>query len=270
MVSVVNEYQGDKERGVAIYFLAHHDDEFFLASEIMRDLAVGFEVKLFYLSHGSLYGIESRIRIAESERSLSALGLPLSHVFHIGALLNVHDGQIAGRFNDLIRYIDELSLGSIKKIVTLAWEGGHIDHDATYLIALYFARKFRPESFRLAFLYNAAGAFGQRFFRVASPIGSGLLASCRKLTGREVYLLLRMLLCYRSQWKTFFAMLPEIVFKYFILRRQAVFNGEINGNIHRFRPHAGKLFYERRFGRSFSELESIVKFLEAESRTLSP
>jgi len=134
-------------------FVAHQDDEAIGATTIMsRAVKSGAEVTVVITTDGSPeefgYGqSQTDIRNAETKSAMSLIGIPEDHIVFLG-------------YDDL-GFIFEIDLErEIEKIMQLimermpthvfvhAYEGGHIDHDATHymvMTALKRLRKLNPD-----------------------------------------------------------------------------------------------------------------------------
>ena len=95
---------------------------------------------------GSAYGTSRDVREAESFRALARLGIPISHVLLLGRELDVEDGQAgAACATILARRLEIARQVTIERLVTVAWEGGHADHDITHLVARRLALEWHIE-----------------------------------------------------------------------------------------------------------------------------
>jgi hypothetical protein len=135
-------------------------------------------------------------------------------------------------------------------VYCLAWEGGHHDHDASHLIAVAFATRRNVPCFEMP-LYHGHRVPGP-IFRSFAPHGRGWTA--RRITMREgldVALLCRF---HPSQRRTWMALLPEALLRLIVGRKEWTRPASIERL--RAKPHAGRLYYERRFGVTWTEFEA--------------
>lgn len=153
-----------------LYVFAHQDDEVAIAPRIARDVASGARVVCAFLTDGGA----PAMRNAESRAVLAELGV--DDVIFVG----LPDGRLVEHLEEALAALPR----DVEEIVTLAWEGGHQDHDAAHLVALALAiaRGVRCLAFPL---YRG-------YFRVLSPLREG---DKRRLTAREV--IKRAMLCWR-------------------------------------------------------------------------
>lgn len=207
-----------------LFFCAHQDDEFFAAKFIQLQVAAGNKLKVIYTTNGKFANHNIETRRQEALSALSKIGVSKSDVIFLGHFLNVNDGEVYRRldliFQTLLDQHDFL-ISDVENIYVTAYEGGHHDHDATYILASALAIKCAKNvKINEFFLYNAIRVPAP-FFRVMDP---GVCNNIHKisLSWSEIFLSLTMILSYRSQWKTFIGLLPQILYA-FIIKRRVVF-----------------------------------------------
>ena len=227
-----------------LFVFAHQDDEMAAISRIRYVRARGDDVACVYLTDGAAR-VPSHVRDAESRAVLQQLGV--SDVrFH-----KIADGTLPEHLDEALT-----CLTPCDEVVTLAWEGGHQDHDAAFLVASVFAKQNGIRCWELP-LYNGEGT---RFYRVQHPIGDGWQS--RPLPRREK--LANMLLCrhYKSQRSTWLGLLPLM-----LLRPAREFIREADPRRAENRPHPGRLLYERRFHYPYDRFAQFAKaFLREAAR----
>lgn len=123
----------------ALYVFAHQDDEMDVAAKIVTDLRGGADVTCVWVTDGS-HGGPPDLREKESRAVMDLLGVPQDRLIFLG-------------FEDQNTYkhleeIAEAFLGVAKAvqphdIMSHAYEGGNIDHDAVSLAASIAARAVR-------------------------------------------------------------------------------------------------------------------------------
>jgi LmbE family N-acetylglucosaminyl deacetylase len=241
-----------------LLLLAHHDDEYFVSARIRREIRAGNRVLVMYTTWGSAYGTSGEARASESLRALGMAGVTGHDVVMLGRDLGVDDGDAgANCLRILAGCRDALRDVTIHRLISPAWEGGHPDHDITHLVARRLAEEWqiRDELYEFP-LYTAEGA-PRPLFRV-NRFGRRAGQTIHTSLGlRERIWALLLARCYRSQWRSFVGLLPESTIRYLVqgeqqLRRVA--QGVSDGGLRIERPHAGELFYERRFGTRFEDL----------------
>ena len=243
-----------------LVLLAHHDDEFFVSARIRRELKSGNRVLVTYTTWGSAYGTPAEIREAESQRALAMMGVPARDIVMLGRELGIVDGSAGANCASILNRCREIYRTSrVERIITPAWEGGHPDHDITFLVAKRLATESgaRDELYEFP-LYTAAGA-PSRLFRVNRFAGQGGETAHSALGQRERITSVLLARCYRSQWRSFVGLLPEAAARFVILGRQElrlVRAPSPGASEPPERPHRGPLFYQQRFGVSFEDLLS--------------
>jgi len=223
-----------------LFIFAHQDDEIAAASRIRYARQRGDAVACVYLTDGASK-VSSQIRDAESRRVLESLGVADIR-FH-----RIADGTLPEHLERALQLIEH---EAADEVVTLAWEGGHQDHDAAHLVAAVFARK-RGIPCREMPLYNGHHTFGP-FFRVHHPIGDGW--ESRRIPFREH--LANALLCrfYHSQRRTWLGLLPQLLAG---ASRELTRIVDLRRAEHP--PHRGLLLYERRFHYPYARFAELAE-----------
>jgi LmbE family N-acetylglucosaminyl deacetylase len=239
---------------------AHQDDEYGVAARIARERKSGRRVICAYLTDGAAQ-VPSSVRDAESRVVLTHVGVDESDILFLGSRHDIPDGSLVehleAAFHLLERAVRDRDVG---EVITLAWEGGHQDHDAAHLVAVAFAQKRGVPCFEFP-LYR-----GNRYgnlFRVLSPIRS--TGSRTKLGFSEALRASMLAWQYRSQRKTWIGLFGESFLKLVVLRREVV--DEIDPKRVVDPPHARPLFYERRFHFPWERFVAAARpFIEAHIR----
>ena len=114
-------------------------------------------------------------------------------------------------------------------LLTLAYEGGHPDHDSVSFLAAQLGRSFSLPVWETPLYHRAGDGSGvyQQFVEEQGEVFEHVVA------GEELEGKLRMLACYKSQFDS----LPSFKSELERFRRQATYD-------YARRPHAGKLNYE--------------------------
>lgn len=242
----------------ALFVLAHQDDEIAMATRMRRLLREGWMISVVYLTDGG----RPEVRDDESRRALECIGADLGRVHFIGSEERIPDGALVDHLGRASRLLEERITDAVDAIYCLSWEGGHHDHDASHLVAVEFAVRhgLAGSCFEMP-LYHGQGMPGS-IFRAFAPLRAGNPWSGRRITVKEGFdaaLLCRM---HKSQTRTWFALMPEAFIRLVALRRE--WTRPIDLTRLRTRPHAGSLFYERRFGVTWEEFEVRSRpFVEA-------
>jgi LmbE family N-acetylglucosaminyl deacetylase len=231
-----------------LFVFAHQDDEIAGATRMLRARRDGDHVLCAYLTDGA-FRVPATIRNEESRGALSRLGVT-DILF-----ATLPDGNLPEHVSEALAFL-ESHVAEIDEVYTLAWEGGHQDHDAAHLVALGFAQRRGLPCHEMP-LYNGYRSPGS-LFRVMHPFGDGWTS--RRVSLADGLRVVGLLPLYRSQRKTWLGLLPETFFKLVIARREFVRDADPRRVT--ARPHDGLLFYERRFGYSYErfarETEGLV------------
>ncbi len=235
-----------------LLLLAHNDDEYFCSLRISEELQLGNHIFVVYLTHGSLYGADSKTRIAESTKVLTGLGVNPADIFATGYEKNIFDCRLPERIVDGYRSLCALmDTIPIDRIYVMAWEGGHPDHDASHMIGVAFARarNLRQQLYEFP-AYNAArkrpGSAG--VMRFMNGNGDILATSLNRMHAFRALTLAR---GYKTQRTTFLALLPGSIVQ-LLLRGYQAYRRVPENRDYTQPPHPGTLFYERRFRLPFA------------------
>ncbi|HYU25306.1 MAG TPA: PIG-L family deacetylase [Thermoanaerobaculia bacterium] len=206
-----------------LFVFAHQDDEVAIATRIAREVAAGARVVCAFLTDGGA----PQVRDAESRAALQELGV------HELIFVGLPDGKLVEHLEEAYRAIEAIDAG---EVMTLAWEGGHQDHDAAHLVALALAiaRGVRCLEFPL---YHGKGLWGP-FFHVMKPLHGG---QRRRLSAREVWRRTRLCWRYPSQWRSWIGLCWPTLLRW----NEVVCDASAERVLHP--PHEGRLLYERRF-----------------------
>jgi hypothetical protein len=236
-----------------LYLFPHQDDELFLLPTIQTKLKD--ESIFIFLTDGSFYGSNLIERNNESSKVLNSIGVLKKDIIFLNQKFPIQDTKLVDQLENCInQLIFILDYHNINEIYFPSWEGGHPDHDATFLIGLALAKKYKVESIFQFSLYNSFKV-PSKFFRVMSPVNKKLPIIVNKfnlLFGIKISLLCRF---YKTQWKTWLALFPFVVIQFIILRK--VITQKLNFNIKISRPHEGLLYYEKRKWITFEEFMKL-------------
>jgi LmbE family N-acetylglucosaminyl deacetylase len=234
-----------------VFVFAHQDDEIALASRIRHCVARGDRVTCLCLTDGA-FAVPAAVRDAESRRLLAALG---AGALRVGQE-RIRDGTLVEHLDRALELVAQYA-SDADEIVTLAWEGGHQDHDAAHLVAAVFARKRGIRCLEMP-LYNGHNAFGP-FFRVAHPVGEGWTS--RKISWREKFANVWLVRFYPSQRRTWLGLMPQM-----LLARARELTREADLSRVASPPHPGPLLYERRFHYPYERFAAhAAEFLRRQS-----
>ena len=233
-----------------VFVLAHQDDEVAFASRIRYALERGDRVDCVCLTDGAAAST-AKIRDEESRRALEKLGVaPLI----VAQRDRIADGTLPENMMTALEFLESIATHA-DEVVTLAWEGGHQDHDAAFLVATALAQQKGIRCLEMP-LYNGEHTPGA-FFRVMHPVGDGWTSRPIKLRERISDILLTRF--YTSQRKSWLGLAPLMLLgrareltRVADLRRAAA------------PPHRGSLLYERRFHYPYARFaDHAARFLQS-------
>jgi hypothetical protein len=234
-----------------LFIFAHQDDEIGAAASLIRELRDGHRVCCAFLTDGAAT-VGADVRDAESAAFLARLGVrPASIAFVADNRGRVRDGELCNNLpraeRALRAWLDDRAVLPTR-IYSLDWEGGHVDHDATHLIALSIAQ--RVDCPLLVYsLYNAYGRPG-RFFRVCDFVPSATAEQQFRIAWRDVRTIVCAPFAFPSQGRTWMALGAGFIARTFIRRTERI-RSAVVGRIADV-PHPGPPLYETLFGRSAS------------------
>jgi len=219
---------------------AHQDDEYGVAARITRERKSGRRVICAFLTNGAA-SVPSSVRDEESRSVLMRVGVDESDILFLGSQHDIPDGSLVEHLEAAFHILDHaVRERDVGEVITLAWEGGHQDHDAAHLVAVAFAQKHGLPCREFP-LYRG-NRYGQ-LFRVLSPIRSG--GARTKLGFNEAFRASMLAWRYRSQRRTWIGLFGESFLKLVVLRREVLDEADPRRVVDP--PHARPLFYERRF-----------------------
>ena len=229
-----------------LFLFAHQDDEFGVFWKIYCLCQIRRRVIVAYLTSGSASGNKNPIRNQESISVLMLLGVARRDIHFVGECMGIADGRLPENLDiifdacmALVQTIDDLT-----EICSLAWEGGHQDHDACHIVAVIMAKKLGLLECSSQFsLYHGAGLIGS-FFRLLSPLPDN-----GEVFSTKIPLGARLQFCgypfiYRSQWKSWIGLYPFMIVHYIFSGKQEL--QKLSDKRIKVVPHGGKLLYERR------------------------
>lgn len=258
----------DQTPETTVIVLAHQDDDIAFAPLIWRLKASGGPLRIVYLTDGSAGRVSSSVRDGECRRALAALGVVPSEILFLGSDLAIPDLAL---FRTLDRAYEGLvaALGPVQAmgdIYTLAWEGGHIDHDAAHLVTAAFAhaRGRLDRAWQVPF-YRTADR-GPPWFSLFAPLAANGPVTEVPLTRGEALLRATLMRFYPSQWRVLSGLAPGLLWHGATAtasKAQRLRPERLRG-----RPTPQPLFYERGGRTSFDEFSAHAgAFLSAKRLT---
>lgn len=231
---------------VAVVLICHQDDESGAYLQILRHRQQGRRVVFACFTRGVMGDRDETRRNTESINVLGRLGVEASDIVFAGSLLGIDDQALVDNLPVAAAWLREwlVSLGPLEVIYTLAWEGGHPDHDALHVISARVCHALGVlDKLRQYPLYNSYQRPWQ-FFRALYPLpANGPVERIRVPWSLRIRFLWFSFL-YPSQLKSWLGILPFFILHYVFrgtAQMQAVSLERITE-----RPHEGELYYEKR------------------------
>jgi N-acetylglucosamine malate deacetylase 1 len=242
------------EPNLALFVLAHPDDEFFCTAFLSDEILAGSEVHCAYLTDGAYGGQSAQRRIDETLSVLARYGVNSTRVHFIGAERGVADGALAQQMSAAWQALRSAVPRAPTRIYTTAWEGGHQDHDACHAVALRMAKECGCSDVRQFALYNGYGT--RHLFRVMTPMPGNGPSELRYVSLREIARMLMNAFAYPSQWKTWLGLFPFAAWH--LLRMRSIGWQRTSDVRIAERPHAGPLLYERRGRARYEDTHAFI------------
>jgi hypothetical protein len=251
-------------RPVALFLFAHQDDECGIYHEIEKSVQQRHCVLCLYLTDGSYGGAAPEVRNRESRDVLMKLGVEDENIHFLGSAMGIQDTRLCFSISAAISAVaDILGNHPIASIYCPAWEGGHPDHDALYVIASTLIEKKKIPAQRWQYsLYHGANV-KHPFFRVLSPLGENGQVFSKKIPAGKRLKYLCYCTFYKSQRKTWIGLFPFFAWHYLTDGHQYLQPIQLLKTY--VRPHAGPLYYEKRGFLTWSEFEDAIKNITPQS-----
>lgn len=237
-----------------VYILSHFDDEYCALPLLVAHRDAGDAQHFLYVTD---YGDGAERRRQESADFLSRWGVDPAGLEHVGRGAGVMDGASHLTLNAAYERVKArlLTLGPISKLVTPAWEGGHMDHDACAALTVRLAAELGVPQVEQFSLYNGPGLYG-RLFRAAHPLAENGPVRRVPFSARDLARWAGHVRLFPSQAKTWIGLWP-VMFLSLMVRGFGV--QTLTASRVRERPHAGPLLYERMYGTSFAEVHAVTE-----------
>jgi hypothetical protein len=222
--------------------LPHCDDELFILAFIEQKISEGYLINVFFLLEANL------IRQKESQKIFSKYSAV--NVSHLGFDHHVPDGKLSEHHERVLLLLDKNEkIQNSQFIVTAAFEGGHVDHDASFLIGNELSRRLNKDHFCFS-TYNSYQTFFVRVSRIYLGKMDGEITEVRFNINDGIRYLFN---CtkYGSQFVILAVLFPGLV-RMFLFRRKIEMLRVIK--FYPDRPHPGRLFYESNFKKKMKSL----------------
>ncbi len=238
-----------------LVLLPHYDDEVFVILPLLQKHISKNKIIFVFIIKD-----KSGVRKKESLQFLQSYGFSSDQVVFLDEFISVCDGEVIQHIRSIETCLLE-NLGAIRPefIVAPAWEGGHQDHDACYILSNRLALVYKCKSVHYC-TYTGYGTQG-KFFNVLKPIANEVSYSpltLAKVSLIQICMLLFRIRFFRSQLKTWIGLLPLLLLRLLLIRKIPMLTGDIR--VSQKPPHAGLLLYERYARMTY---EQFNKYLEA-------
>jgi hypothetical protein len=221
--------------------LAHGDDEIGAIPIVLRNQPT----LVCYLTNGSGIGQSnlSEKREHEIRRSWGILSSDLE-IMNFGGNFEIPDGALHASLtkNHLEILKDAIANSGVKSIVTTHAEGGHQDHDTSFMVSQYLSLILKIDLF--SFPLYCQSSVSKKLYRVMGLPGLGSKCEIKSLRIRirSFVLAIELMLNYRSQWRTWIGLGLPLLFA-MIRRYQFIKPSFVSLTSY---PAANSLFYESR------------------------
>lgn len=228
-----------------VFLFAHQDDEYGVFHALEQSVAAGRRPLCLYLTNGDFGGQDVEVRNRESLGVLTALGVAAADVLFIGQQAAISDGVLLQHLERAYQAVLAVlqAAGPVSALYLLAYEGGHQDHDALYLIGCRLQKTLGIASAWQFPLYHGKG-LPSVLFRVLSPLPENGAVTAQAIPWRARWRHLLFCLRYRSQARTWIGLFPFVFLHYLLSGRQQLQPASAARCAQR--PHAGPLLYEKR------------------------
>lgn len=241
-----------------VVLLPHYDDEVFVVFPLLQIPKYKEQILFVFIIQD-----KSEVRKKESLRFLQSYGFSIKQVLFLDQLISVPDGAVIQYLQTIESYLKKyLNPFQLDYFIAPAWEGGHQDHDACYVLSNKLALDFSCQSAHYC-TYTGYKSKG-KFFNIIKPIpNQNQEISYSNLTVEPISMLQILGLIWRirffpSQFKTWIGILPMLIIRLFTYRKIPMLMGDLK--ISQKPPHDGLLLYERYSRMTY---EQFKKHLEA-------
>jgi len=234
-----------------VYILAHFDDEYFAYPLVTAAARSGVEQYFFFVADYAEQETAER-RYAETRDFLEGVGIDPERAVHVGRGTGAIDGGVHRALDVVYAALSRAvaEVGAVERIVVTAWEGGHVDHDSCALLAARLAGEVGDPPVEVISYYNGAGVPGP-LFHCGRPLAENGPVQQRRLTPGEWLRWMAAVRYFPSQAGTWLGLWPMMFAGY---ARRGYATQRLDMARIRERPHAGRLFYERRFKVPYQEV----------------
>lgn len=211
--------------GNILIIFAHLDDEFAIAPLIKLLTKNRFSITVLFCAERLDNSHKQReIRRKESCKSMQSMGVHESRIIYLNNYFPVEDCRLYKASKEIYFFIDDLCINNdVKKILTLAYEGGNPDHDClAILVDKYCSNRNILPFFFPAYNYQHNMLFP---FSVLKPLKTQT-TFCRHFEIKYFswFSSLRIAFIYKSEVLAFLKIIPFLIIKTFFSKKIHYFN----------------------------------------------
>jgi LmbE family N-acetylglucosaminyl deacetylase len=247
-----------------IFLFSHQDDEIAIFKTIKDSINTNKNVLIIYLTNGNISKSDNTNFILkrenESKRVLEKLGVSSHNILFMGKKLNIKSYDL---LNHLEKAYEELAntindIDGETSIYTHAWEGGNVDHDSSYVLALKLMKNNPNITNGFQFPFYNSYKIPFNFYRVFCPIKENGQSINTNISNKEKIQFIKFLFNYASQLKIWIGLYPFIIFK--ILMNNYNYLQKIDKNTQLQKPHKNSLWYEKQ---NFIKFDKIIVLFDS-------
>lgn len=253
-----------------IFIIPHYDDELGVFNQIMLHKLRGHQVIIIYLTSSNKLGKTQKKREDASLFVLEKLGVNAGdQIIFLGGELKIPDLKLIENldavFAECLKRLS--SFKNIIKMYTTAYEGGHPDHDCSFLLTITICRKLNILEKAYQFpMYSGKNLPGS-FFRLFVPLSENGKIYSENISMYNRFLYIKLFFSYFIQQpKTILGLSLHFAFHILLKKRQIYQKASLDRVWHK--PHKGFLLYERRRMLRYDRFKETSKIFL--NRHLSP
>ena len=241
-----------------VFLLAHFDDEYCALPLILQAQAAGGTCRFVYVADYPSPE-NGRRRLAETRAFLRRYGVPSDQVIHAGAGTGAFDGEVVEHLPAALAAA-RAAVGPADRLVTVAWEGGHPDHDSCAALATVIARDLGGIPIDQFGLYNG-WRITRPLYRACWPLPQNGPEARLSLTAEQWVRWMAGVGFFPSQAWNWLGLWPAM-FLTFALRGGFACQRLDPARV-RERPHPGRLHYEWMFRTPYDRVRARLDQLLA-------
>jgi LmbE family N-acetylglucosaminyl deacetylase len=247
--------------GTSLFVFAHQDDELCAAPIIAELKAAGRALRICYMTDGQARRIPPARRDSESLAALRALGVAADEVVFVGSRHRLPDGALHEVLPEALAALRDAARAAapVADIVTLAYEGGHQDHDAAHALAVRLAAELGLLERTRQIPFYRAGTMPGLPVAAWAPLPENGPVTYSPVSAAARIRCLSLMRMYPSQWRVLLLLGPLLAWAYAV--RPGVPLQPVSLDRLKARPTAAPLFYEGRPQVEFAAVTAAISRL---------